>query len=218
MAHSHGYFQKPDAEFIAQINSINDQCHLHQSEWKMDDDLLGKFDTLAHKATAAYTVNSNLSTKNALTAAGKKAAFDELKHLLGMFVNCLLVNKNIPDAAIAAMGLRPRHRTARKRLPPPVEAPALSVKKGHNTITVYAHRPVYGHATATTAPAQTSGFVIRYTIEGQGYYQKIFSSRVRQTISFNREDEGKRILLSAAWLNPSFETGPWSDEISEIIG
>ena len=218
MAHSHGYFQKPDAEFIAQINSINDQCHLHQSEWKIDDDLLGKFDTLARKATAAYTANSNLSTKNASTAAGKKAAFDELKHLLGMFVNGLLGNKNVPDAAIAAMGLRPRHHTARKRLPPPVEAPALSVKKRHNTITVYAHRTAYGHATATTAPARTYGFALRYKIEGQEHYQKIFSTRVRQTLSFDREDEGKRLLMSAAWMNPTCETGPWSDEISEIIG
>jgi hypothetical protein len=32
------------------------------------------------------------------------------------------------------------------------------------------------------------------------------------------EDRGKEVFLSAAWVNPRLEPGPWSDEITEIVG
>jgi hypothetical protein len=41
---------------------------------------------------------------------------------------------------------------------------------------------------------------------------------LHHTLFFEPEEEGKRILLKAAWVNHRMEAGPWSNEISEIIG
>jgi hypothetical protein len=38
------------------------------------------------------------------------------------------------------------------------------------------------------------------------------------TLLFEQADEAKRIFLSAAWMNPRLEEGPWSEEFSEIVG
>jgi hypothetical protein len=95
----------------------------------------------------------------------------------------------------------------------------LSVKKQHDEITVYAARPEHDHPTAGVGPEHYHGFALRYKVEGEGEVEKtVISTRLHQTLFFERADEGKRITLSAAWVNPRLETGPWSGEITEIIG
>ncbi|MDR3134073.1 MAG: hypothetical protein LBU42_08675 [Prevotellaceae bacterium] len=218
MTHSHGSFQKPDAQFIAQINDINAQCHAHQAEWKVDSDWVDKFDRVLLKANSAYTANSNPSTKNALTAATKKIAFGELKHFLGLFVNYFEWTTDVPDAALAAMGLRPRRHAAHLPLPRPDEPPVISVKKQHDEITVYVSRPEYGHPNVSASSNRYYGFELRYKIEGDTQYQMAYSSRLHYTLFFERADEGKRLFLAAAWMNPRLQHGPYCDEISVIIG
>jgi hypothetical protein len=60
--------------------------------------------------------------------------------------------------------------------------------------------------------------MLRYKKEGDADYKTVVSTRLHHTLFFERDDEGKRVTLSAAWVNPRLEAGPWSDEISEVIG
>jgi hypothetical protein len=38
-----------------------------------------------------------------------------------------------------------------------------------------------------------------------------------RTRCVDRSDETRRIILSAAWVNPRLQEGPWSDGIAEVI-
>jgi hypothetical protein len=170
-------------------------------------------------ANTAYAANSDKATKNAVTVANKNAALGELKHTMGTFIDYLELNTQVPDAALDAMGLRPRQRHAHQPLPRPTEQLVLTTKKQHDEITVYAARPEQDHPTAGVGPAHYHGFALRYRVEGEGEVEKtVISTRLHHTLFFERADEGKRVTLSAAWVNPRLETGPWCGEISEIIG
>jgi hypothetical protein len=215
---AHSTLNKPDEQFLAQANTINGQCNQHKTEWKIDADSLTEFDGLLEAANEAYTANSDMATKNAVTSANKKTAFGELKHFLGTFINYLEANLSVPDRAIEFMGLRPRQHHAHQPLPRPTEAPVISVKKQHEEITVYAARPEHDRPDHRVAPANYHGFELRYRIEGDETEKTVISTRLHHTLFFERADEGKRLFLSAAWVNPRLETGPWSAEISEIIG
>lgn len=218
MSKRKGTLDKPDAEFLAQANTINSQCNQHKTDWKIDDDRLTTFDGLLGVANTAYAANRDKATKNATTSARKKAAFGELKHFLGPFIDYLEVNFSVPDAALDAMGLRSRHHHAHLPLPRPTDEVVLSVRKQHDEMTLYASRVELGHPTAATALATHHGFMLRYKIEGEEHYRTVISTRLHHTLFFEREDEGKRVYLSAAWVSPRLETGPWSDEFSEVIG
>ncbi|MDR1180539.1 MAG: hypothetical protein LBL13_00965 [Bacteroidales bacterium] len=217
MTHSHGTIKRTDADFLNQANTIAAECNAHKTDWNIDDDRLNGFIALLTNANNAYTANNNLAIKNAITSANKKAAFGELKHALGPFVNYLEVNSHVPDAALAAMGLRPRHHPSRRPLPRPTEQPVISVRKQHDEMTVYAQRPGHDQPNSTVASAHAHGFMLRHKMEGDAQYQTTVSTRLHHTLFFERTDEGKRLYLAAAWINPRFEEGPWSEEISEII-
>jgi hypothetical protein len=36
--------------------------------------------------------------------------------------------------------------------------------------------------------------------------------------NIDREDETKRVLLSAAWVNSRLEEGPWTEDLVEVVG
>jgi hypothetical protein len=218
MSSSKSTLQQPDAQFLAHVNNINEECHTHQSEWQEDPDDLTTFDGLLANANTAYEANNKPSTKNATTAAMKKAAFGELKQFMGPFINSLIGNHRVPDAALEFMGLRPRHPHFHQPLPRPTDTPVISVKKLHDEITVYAAQPEHDQPTASVAPKDHYGFILRYKKESDADYKTVVSTRLHHTLFFEREDEGKRVFLAAAWVNHRMEEGPWSNEISEIIG
>ncbi|MDR2449142.1 MAG: hypothetical protein LBD52_04205 [Prevotellaceae bacterium] len=218
MSTSRSTLNRPDAEFLAKANNINEQCHLHGPEWDIEPPRLTQFNTLLAAANTAYEANNHESTKNAITSAHKKSTFGELKHFMGPFIDYLEVNTNVPDEALAFMGLRSREHHVHQPLPRPTEAPVISVRRQHDEITVYAARPEQDHPTAGVAPAHYHGFALRYRVDGEERYETVMSSRLHHTLFFERADEGKRILLSAAWVNPRLETGPWCVETSEVIG
>ncbi|MDR0614509.1 MAG: hypothetical protein LBF82_00850 [Lactobacillales bacterium] len=219
MSKNQGTLNKPDAEVLAHANTIDSQCHQHEPDWNIDTNRLATFDTVLFNANTAYQANSDKATKNAITVANKNAAFGELKHNMGTFINYLELNTQVPDAALEAMGLRPRQHHAHLPLPRPAEQLVLSVKKQHDEITVYAARPEQDQPTAGVGPAHYHGFALRYRVEGENEVEKtVISTRLHHTLFFERTDEGKRVFLSAAWVNPRLEEGPWSGEISEIIG
>jgi hypothetical protein len=135
-----------------------------------------------------------------------------------MLINTLEGNSRVPDSAIELMGLRPRHPHAHQPLPRPAEQVVISVRRQHDEITVYVSRPEHDQPTSTVGPAHYHGFALRYKIEGDADYRTVISTRLHHTLFFGQEDEGKRVTLSAAWVNPRLEPGPWCEEITEIVG
>lgn len=97
---------------MALARTIDDQSTANETAWGIDSDRLAALHTLTAAAIAAYAANSDEATRNRITSAEKKAAFAELKHFLGTYINYLEVNSRVPDAALAYMGLRPRKRRA----------------------------------------------------------------------------------------------------------
>jgi hypothetical protein len=124
----------------------------------------------------------------------------------------------VTDTQIAIMQLRPRHPEGRHPLPPPVDQPIISVRKQHGEITVYAARPEHDQPTSTVAPTHYDGFLLEYKFEGEAEYKNVVSTRLHKTLYFGSEYDGKRLFLKAAWVNSRIQHGPWSSEISEIIG
>jgi hypothetical protein len=218
MPHQQRTLQKPDAEFLAQANTINGQCHLNEGAWKIDEERLALFDALLHNANNAYAANNDKATRTAITSALKKAAFGELKHFEAPFIDYLVANLNVPDTALEFMGLRSRQHHAHQPLPRPTTPLVMSIKRLHDEITVYVAEPEHDQPTSSVAPAHHHGFMLRYRMENETGYQTVVSTRLHHTLYFERTDETKRIYLSAAWINPRIEPGPWCEEISEVIG
>ena len=210
--------RKPDAQFIALAEDLHSQAHLHESELGVDAAQLATFDALLAVARTAYDANSDRSTKNAVTTANKRAAFSDLRAFLSMFIDTLVGNARVPDEALAYMGLRPRRRHRHAPLPRPTEPIVLSVTRRHDEMSVHASMPDHGHPAGGVGASDHYGFMLRYKIEGAERYEILVSTRLRHTLFFDRADEGKKITLAAAWVNPRLETGPWSEDITEIIG
>jgi hypothetical protein len=217
MSHSQSTLHKPDGDFLAQAKNINHQCHLH-GEWGVDPMRLAQLDALLATAESAYEANKDPALKNAATAIAKRAAFAELKNFLSLFINYLEGNTSVPDDAIELMGLRPRHPQAHQPLPAPNTPPVITVRKQHGEITVYAAQPEHDQPTSGVAPVHYHGFLLYYKFEGEAEYKSVVSTRLHHILYPGPEDDGKRILLKAAWVNSRMQHGPWSNEISEIIG
>jgi hypothetical protein len=214
----HATLQKPDAEFIALSRTISEQCHSHKTEWALNDDQLNNLAALLATAESAYEANLDSATKNATTSIYKRAAFDELKRFLGMFVNYLEGYDRVPDSAIELMGLRPRHPQGRQSLPPPQEAPAISVEKLSDEMIFYVMRPKHGQPTSGVGLPHHHGFKLRWKYADAAEWREVVSTRLHTTLYFDREDEGKRIIFAAAWVNPRLQEGPWCKEQMEIVG
>jgi hypothetical protein len=218
MSERRSSLQHSDSSVIALAKTVFTECTAHAAEWNIDPARLSALGTTVANAETAYDANSNKATKNATTVAYKDAAIGELKHVLAVFITYLEITLSVPDAALAAMGLRPRHRTASKPLPPPDELLLLSVTKQYTEVTVYALRPEHGQPTLSVAPKRYHGFALRYKVEGDPIEKTVISTRLHHTLFFGNEDAGKHITLTGAWVNPRLETGPWCPEITEIIG
>ena len=215
--HKQTTLQKPDAQFLAQANTISEQCHAHL-EWNTDPQRQSTLDALLSNANNSYKLNLDKATKNAITPANKKKDFGELKHFLGTFIDYLEVNTDVPDAALQFMALRSREHHASKPLPRPDKQPGISIVKLHDELTVYVAQPEHDQPTQGVAPERYHGFIIRTRWDGEDAYQTVLSTRLHHTLFFERADEGKRIFISAAWVNPRLEPGTWCEEIAEYIG
>jgi hypothetical protein len=218
MMHAHGTLKRTDADFLAQARNINQQCHEHATAWDIDPHRLADFDRLLANAAGTYEANSDPATRNATTSANKREAFGELRHFIGMYVNYLEGNIKVPESALKSMELRPRRRPGYKPLPRPTGQPAILIRRQHDEITVYVFQPTHGQPADSVGESSTHCFMLRHKKEGEAEWHTVVSSRLHCTLFFNREDEGTSVTLSAAWMNPRFETGPWSDEIQAVIG
>ncbi|MDR1222656.1 MAG: hypothetical protein LBL07_07255 [Tannerella sp.] len=216
--HRGSTFDRPDAEFIARANTVNDQCTAHATAWHLDAERLAALNALTAKAGAAYAANSDRATRNQITSANKKKAFSDLKHFLSLFVDYLTVNLSVPDEALAVMGLRPRRRPAREPLPRPLEAPVLTAVIRHGQMTLHVARPELGHPQQSTTRKGYFGFKLRWRFEDETRWRHEISTRLSCTLRFEPGEQTKRIVLEAAWINPRLEEGPWSGQITEIVG
>jgi hypothetical protein len=218
MSKQRSTLNKPDGLFLSMANSIEEQCTEHKTAWHIETERLEKLRSLLAEANETYKANSDIALKNAVTAANKKFAFAELKHYLNNFINYLIANLDVPDEALSSMGLRTRRRPARLPLPRPTDSPILLLRQQHGEITVHVSRPLYDHPAASVVPTHHfHGFALQYRVDGDPHYQTVYSTRLRHTLRFAAEHMGKTVFLSAAWINPRLETGPWSSDYSAII-
>jgi hypothetical protein len=209
--------RKPDAAFISLVNTIKDQCITHAGEWKLDTGHLNRVTAEIETANMAYAANSDLATRNRTTVKHKNDAFGKLKHTLPLFIDSLISNLNVPDAALKIMGLRSRTHHSRRPLPVPAEAPVASIVHRHDEIIVQANRISHDHPTHSKTTKRYHGIKLRISIEGIPGHRHELSTRLRYKLSFSREHEGKRVTVSIAWINPRLQEGPWSDDISTVI-
>jgi hypothetical protein len=215
--HNPGFFDQPDAEFLAHANTINDQCTQHLQKWQLDAERVTTLTTLTTAANMAYAANIDKATRNLTTSAHKNAAFGELKHFLPIFVDYLEGNLSVPDEALEIMGLRPRQHHASEPLPPPTEEPVLTTVRHHGQITAYVALQEHGQPTQSTKRKHYRGFKLRWRFKGETVYHTEISTRLHCTIFFDQEDAAKIVEISAAWINPRLQEGPWSDVITEVV-
>ena len=213
-----GAFDQPDGQFLAHANTVNDQCKTHAVEWKLDPERLASLNLLVTNANTAYAANSDTAARNLITSTNKKIAFGELKHFLSLFVDYLEGTLSVPDEALAVMGLRPRTHKAHEPQSRIEDAPMLKVVKLHDEMTVYVAQTELGHPTQSTKKKKYFGFKLRWRFEDETHYRIELSTRLHFTLHFDREDETKRVIIAAAWINSRLEEGPWSEDITEVVG
>jgi hypothetical protein len=207
-----------DAEFIAWAKNVSAQCVANQATWHLDANAVYTCESLTLNADAAYAANANPETSNHLTATNKKESFKALKSFLGIFVMSLVSNLNIPNSELVAMGLPSREHHAHEPLPRPTVAPNIYAVTGqHYVVTVYVEIPQHGHPSSYLTQHGFHGFVLRYRKDGESEWREVHSTRLHTTLTFEEADEAKHLFLSAAWINPRLERGPWSDEIRVLI-
>jgi hypothetical protein len=219
MSYNHSTLQKSDAEFLAAAMNIDRQCVINITNWHLVEDDVVKMSQLVADARNAYSANSEIDQKNRKTSEAKKYAFAVLKHALGIFINALEGNMHVPDEALALMGLRPRQHAANQPLPLPTEEPVISVVRHHDELTVYVARPEHNQPNTTVAPLKKyHGFIVRWKFEDEAEYKTAISTRLHHTLYFEQADETKRVVLAAAWVNPRLQPGPWSGNVTEVLG
>ena len=211
-------FERPDGEFISFANTIKTQCTAHTAVWGLDTERLSKVSLLIDNATDAYNINSDTATSNRVTTTHKNATFEALKPELRLFADYLLGNPDVPDEALEIMELRTRKHSAHQPLPRPTEAPVVEVVRRHGEMTVFVSIAEHGHPTQSATRSVYHGFKLRWRFEDETMYRIVDSTRLQYTLHFDEADETKRIIMSAAWMNPRLEAGPWSEDISEVVG
>jgi hypothetical protein len=208
----------PDAQFMAFANNICKQCRDHVVEWKIDEARLADLEALTAVADKAYRNNMNRSISNRITSARKSEAFAELKRFLSPFINYLEGNVAVSDEALEMMQLRSRVRVKRQPLPVPMEAPLVSIVPRHDEMVVYVSRSEHGQPTHGVEHKPYHGFKLRWKFEGETEWRIGLSTRLYHTLYFEAKDEGRRVILAAAWMNPRLQEGPWSASVTKVVG
>jgi hypothetical protein len=207
-----------DSEYIAWAQNISLQCTDHSREWSINIETLTTLQTFVDNAKNAYDANINRETANHYTAVNKRESFKALKRFMSTFIMALVSNFAIPNAELVAMGLPSREHHAHEPLPVPSEAPEVTTIVGqHHDITIYVMIPQLGHPSEHLKKKGYHGFVLRYRKEDETDWREIHSTSLHTTLIFENDDEGKHIMLTAAWINPRIEHGPWSDELRVLI-
>lgn len=211
-------FPVKDADFLAFALNIDSQCVAHEMDWNLNSSIVIKLHTLTVAAKAAYEANANPEEANRRTAAAKDVHFGELKVTLSTVVKTLELNEAVTEDDLRAMGLPSREHHFHEPLPEPTDAPETIVVAGqHHDVSVYVGTPQHGHPTEFLTKKGYYGFVVRYRKDDETDWHEEHTTRLHTVLYFNSEDVGKRITVTAAWINPRLQHGPWSDEIQAIV-
>ena len=205
---------KTDTSFLVFANNLANECVVNRAAWNLDKDGIAHLKTLTEAANAAYANARDLETSSHLAYMNKSVSFSMLRKFLGLFIRMLMTNKAISNDILLALGLPSRvyHR------PLPAGAPKLSVhQKQHLEIRVGVSVFSKSHPTASLTKKAYHGFVLRYRMQGETEWHEIYSTRLRTSLRFDNKDEGKHIILMAAWLNSRTRHGPWSNKITSLI-
>ena len=115
------------------------------------------------------------------------------------------------------MGLRSRAHHKHEPIPAPDEPPVLTVMHQHDELNLYVSREEHGQPTRSIRPANYHGFKLRWRFEDETEFHTQISTRLHVTLYFEREDATKRVVMSAAWVNPRLQEGPWCEDVIEVI-
>ena len=173
---------------------------------------------LTATAQNAYQANVNRSLANRQTAAEKQFAFAALRSFLSLFVGSLRANLAVSDDDIEAMGLPSRQHHRRQPLPPPPESLTLQVASLHPLeLQASVHLPTYGHPAHSQTRKAYHGFTLRYRKAGDAEWQQVYTTRLRLLLRLDASYGGQMVTLSAAWINPRLQHGPWSNEVEALV-
>jgi hypothetical protein len=210
----------PDFDFLTAVNRIKNKCVDHMGEWKLPEKDVEKLQVLHEKALLAFTLNKDPAESNATTQAAKNLAFKELKAFISTFIDALVLNENVPDDALEAMGIRSRHREYH-RTPPPEEQLNVTYKKKGNFLDVFGGRGTFEHPKRRSTPKNATGgteWQYYYKKEGENSAQSVRSSTAKYHFEFQSKDRGEIIVVRGRWVNARFQGGPWSDWVEIVIG
>jgi hypothetical protein len=169
-------------------------------------------------ATSAYDANALKETRNHQSVAAKDEAFRKLKEFLQVFILLLMANEKISNEQLVAMGLHSREHAHKDPLPKPTKTPMLEAFSGkHHEMDVYVTAEQLGNTTTYTRENALYSVVLRYKMEGEEEWKEIHSSRLHVHLTFDESHVKKQVKMMAAWVNPRFEYGPWSEEVTVII-
>ncbi|MDR2362335.1 MAG: hypothetical protein LBD91_06355 [Prevotellaceae bacterium] len=206
-----------DAEYIAWARNIKNRCVAQMEEWDLYPAQVARLTTLFDSADAAYEASLNPETANRHTVSIKQVAFSDLRVFFNTYINVLVANENISESDLRGMGLPSRAHHFYEPLPVPGDVPEVGAVVGqHHDINVYVAIPQHGQPSEFLTRKGYYGFVLRYRKDGDTEWREEHSTRLHITLLFEHEDEGKRLTLTAAWINPRIQHGPWSDEISVL--
>ena len=208
---------RKDKDFLAFGRNVYELTVSRASDWGYATKELQEFSALENDAESAYEANINPRTSSRTTSALKKTSFAAYEKFLRGFVKKLEANDKVTEAELLAMGLPSRVHHAHGKLPPPSEVLDLNVTTGkHLEVDVRARIPESGHPTEYLKHHGIAGIVIRFRVDG-GEWQERYVKRTGERLSFSPEQEGLHVTVSAAWINPSLEPGPFCPEIRVLI-
>jgi hypothetical protein len=166
--HATGYVPQEDGKLLpfATLIETTARANKEPTKWYIP---VGLIDTLSADIAAAqnaWNANANEAMRNHQTVVAKNAAFVTLHRYLSLFINYLEGNPRIPEEALLAMGLRPRHRGAHEPLPLPTVAPVVTLVTGqHHDIDIYLYDNQAGHPTKYLADPDHRAALIQYRFE-----------------------------------------------------
>ena len=207
-------------EFLAFTRNIHEKVALNLTVWKIDQTIANRLFTLDDAAQEADIQNSNPEKKCQKTGADLRDAIGALRSFMSEFINLLLGTPTVPDNELDAMGIRPRHPKHHEPISPTMDPLELSVRPVmHGVLDINVSTLQHGHPTEhLTNNRRNFGFIMLYHYEGETKVHVFLSRRKHRTLKIdNPELVGKRVYAVAAWLNPSLDIGPWSEEAVAII-
>jgi hypothetical protein len=116
------------------------------------------------------------------------------------------------------MGLPSRQHHRRQPLPPPTESLTLQAASLHPLeLQASVRLPSYGHPLHSQTRKAYHGFTLRYRKADDAEWQQVYTTRLRLRLTLDASYGGRSVTLTAAWINPRLQHGPWSNEVEVLV-